>query len=257
MSGLAGLATPARAGTDFHLNIGIGPRPGPVIVAPRGAPVVVYFHGGGYVAGARSPLPGLIYDNVPTFFARNACIGVNATYRLAPAHKWPAGGADVGAVVGWLRENIAQYGGDSSRIFFWGKSTGASHIADYLAGRVKQGLPSDVAGAILTSGSYALGDTPLWTNYYGEDVSLYPERNALANLVNTDAPLLATYAEFDGDQYKQQFALLANAMTTAGKPLETLYLQNHSHMSETYAVGTGDESLTGPVLDFVLRHSGE
>ena len=46
-------------------------------------------------------------------------------------------------------------------------------------------------------------------------------------------------------------------MTTAGKPLETLYLQNHSHMSETYAVGTGDESLTGPVLDFVLRHSGE
>src|ERR1017187_7822007 len=43
------------------------------------APIVIYFHGGGYVAGERSPLPGLIYDNVPTFFARNGIIGANAT----------------------------------------------------------------------------------------------------------------------------------------------------------------------------------
>ena len=46
-------------------------------------------------------------------------------------------------------------------------------------------------------------------------------------------------------------------MTAASKPMETLYLENHSHMSETYAVGSADDSLTGPVLDFVLRHSGE
>ncbi len=42
VSGLAGLANTASAGTDIHLNIGIGARPGPVIVAPRcDAPVVV------------------------------------------------------------------------------------------------------------------------------------------------------------------------------------------------------------------------
>src|SRR6185437_13442788 len=52
--------------------------------APAKAPIVAYFHGGGYVAGERSPLPGLIYDNVPIFFARHGFIGVNATYRLAP-----------------------------------------------------------------------------------------------------------------------------------------------------------------------------
>jgi hypothetical protein len=68
---------------------------------------------------------------------------------------------------------------------------------------------------------------------------------------------MATYAEFDGDQYKDQFNLLVNAMTAEGKSIETLYLLNHSHMSETYAVGTVDDSLTAPVLDFVLRHSGE
>ncbi len=220
-------------------------------------PVIIFVHGGGFGGGNKSAANTPFYDNIPYWIASTGLVGVNINYRYAPDTQWPGGIEDLNLLMAWVKANIAQYGGDSSRIFFWGKSTGASHIADYLAGRVKQGLPSDVAGAILTSGSYALGDTPLWTNYYGEDVSLYPERNALANLVNTDAPLLATYAEFDGDQYKQQFALLANAMTTAGKPLETLYLQNHSHMSETYAVGTGDESLTGPVLDFVLRHSGE
>ena len=45
---------------------------------PAKAPIVVYVHGGGYVGGERSPVPGLIYDNVPTFFARHGMIGVNA-----------------------------------------------------------------------------------------------------------------------------------------------------------------------------------
>lgn len=41
VSGLAGLANTASAGTDIHLNIGFGARPGPVIIAPRYAPVAV------------------------------------------------------------------------------------------------------------------------------------------------------------------------------------------------------------------------
>lgn len=220
-------------------------------------PVLIFVHGGGFGGGNKSADNTPFYDNIPYWIASKGLVAVNINYRYAPATQWPGGIEDLKALMDWVKANIAQYGGDPAQVFFWGKSTGASHVADYLADRVKQGKPSDVAGAIFTSGSYALGDTPLWTNYYGEDLSKYPDMNALPNLVNTDAPILATYAEFDGDQYKQQFALLANAMTDAGKELETLYLRNHSHMSETYAVGTVDESLTGPVLDFVLRHSGE
>ncbi|MEY4641806.1 MAG: hypothetical protein RLZZ227_1800 [Pseudomonadota bacterium] len=219
-------------------------------------PVIIFVHGGGFGGGNKSAGNSPFYDNIPYWIASQGLVGVNINYRYAPATQWPGGIEDLNLLVEWVKTNIAQYGGDPNRIFFWGKSTGASHVADYLAERAKQGQPSGIAGAIFTSGSYALGDTPLWNNYYGDDVSLYPERNALPNLVNTDAPLLATYAEFDGDQYKQQFAFLVNAMTEAGKPIEMLHLQNHSHMSETYAVGSVDESLTGPVLDFVKRHSG-
>lgn len=266
--GTSALYTPSfPAGFMDNLNVTRDVAYGPAernvldVVTPKevegNRPVIIFVHGGGFGGGNKSAANSPFYDNIPFWIASQGLVGVNINYRYAPASQWPSGIEDMNALVSWLKQNIAQYGGDPDRLFFWGKSTGSSHIADYLADRVKKGQPSEIAGAIFTSGSYALGDQPLWPNYYGEDVSLYPERNALPNLVNTDAPLMATYAEFDGDQYKEQFNLLVNAMTDAGKPIETLYLLNHSHMSETYAVGTVDDSLTAPVLDFVLRHAGE
>ncbi len=268
IAGIAALYTPSfPEGYLSKLNVTRDLHYGPaernildVMAAKDGSAkraVIVFVHGGGFGAGNKSAANTPFYDNIPYWVASKGLVGVNINYRYAPASKWPAGIEDMNNLMTWLKANIAQYGGDPNRIFMWGKSTGSSHIADYLADRVKQGKPSEIAGAIFTSGSFALGDTPLWTNYYGDDVSKYPEMNALPNLVKTDAPLMATYAEFDGDQYKQQFALLANALTAAGKTLDTLYLQNHSHMSETYAVGTMDDSLTGPVLDFVMRHSSK
>lgn len=266
--GTAALFSPAfPAGyldsVDVARNISYGPAERNIldVMSPKGGaqnkPVIIFVHGGGFGGGNKSADNTPFYDNIPYWIASQGMVGVNINYRYAPASQWPAGIEDLNLLVEWVKGNAAQYGGDPSRIFFWGKSTGASHVADYLADRVKQGKPSEVLGAVFTSGSYALGDTPLWANYYGDDVSKYPERNALPNLINTDAKIMATYAEYDGDQYKQQFAFLVNAMTEAGKPIETLYLKNHSHMSETYAVGSPDTSLTDPVLDFIQRTAGE
>lgn len=67
VSGLAGLANTASAGTDIHFNIGIGARPGPVIVAPRCEPpapvVVVPARGYGYATPA--PVPSYRDDCAP------------------------------------------------------------------------------------------------------------------------------------------------------------------------------------------------
>jgi len=224
---------------------------------PANRPVVVFVHGGGFGGGNKSAPNSPFYDNMSYWIASQNLVAVNINYRYAPASQWPSGIEDLSAVVSWIKQNIATYGGDPNRIFFWGKSTGASHVADYIADRAKKGLPEEISGAIFTSGSYALGDVPLWANYYGEDVSLYPERNAMPGLLKTNTPIMATFAEFDGDQYKEQFNILVNAMNDAEKPIEALYLVGHSHMSETYAVGSNDDSLSGPVLDFILRKSGE
>jgi hypothetical protein len=44
---------------------------------------------------------------------------------------------------------------------------------------------------------------------------------------------------------------LAAARAAAGKPVQRVHLAGHSHISETYAVGTADRALSAPVLDFV------
>ena len=53
-------------------------------------------------------------------------------------HMWPSGIEDLTAVVTWLKANVARYGGDPSKIFLWGHSAGAAHVADYVATRGNQ-----------------------------------------------------------------------------------------------------------------------
>ena len=73
-----------KDGVDVHRDIAYGPharhRRDVYVPAnrPSGAPAVIYFHGGGYVGGERSPMPGLNYDNVPIFFARHGMIGASS-----------------------------------------------------------------------------------------------------------------------------------------------------------------------------------
>ena len=65
------------------------------------------------------------------YFASLGLVGVNATYRLAPEAKFPDGANDIGAAVAWVKDNIAEYGGDPNQVFVIGKSAAASHAATY------------------------------------------------------------------------------------------------------------------------------
>ena len=76
-------------------------------------PVYIFVHGGGFVAGnKRGPNNSPFYDNFMLWAAKNGMVGVNATYRLAPANPWPAAPQDIAAAVKWVRDNIASHGGD-------------------------------------------------------------------------------------------------------------------------------------------------
>lgn len=217
-----------------------------------GEPVVVFIHGGGFSRGSKH-MPGTpFYDNVGLWAAAHGLVGVTMNYRLAPEYQFPSGIEDVTAAVGWLQGHIAQYGGDPHAIFLWGHSAGAAHVADYVAHLAATGAKPAIAGAILTSGFYDLGhEVSVWKEYYGADVSKYPERSSLPGLLETSTPLLVTDAELDPPMMQEQTDELVKARAAAGKPVERVFLPNHSHLSETYAVGTADESLSQPVLRFV------
>src|SRR6185503_17419147 len=184
-------------------------------------------------------------------------VGVTLNYRLAPQSTWPSGIEDLTAAVTWLKANVARYGGDPTKIVLWGHSAGAAHVADYIAAAARQRRDAGLANAMLTSGFYDLGkEVSVWKIYYGEDVATYAERSSLPGLVATDVPLLVSDADLDHDMFQEETKKLVAMRAAAGRPVDHLHLAGHSHISETYAVGTGDRSLSGPVLEFVRRVSG-
>jgi acetyl esterase/lipase len=229
--------------------------------APRAAvarPVVVFVHGGGFARGSKHTDGTPFYDNIGIWAVGHGLVGVTINYRLAPESTWPSGIEDVGAAVAWLRANVAQYGGDPSKIFLWGHSAGAAHVGDYIANAALKGRDAGVAGSILTSGFYDLGkEVSVWKVYYGDDVSTYPERSSLPGLLKTTVPLLVTDAELDPDMFQEETSKLVAARRSAGKPVQHVHLKAHSHISETYAVGTADRALASPVLEFVRATSAK
>lgn len=95
----------------------------PAAAAPL--PVVVYFHGGGFVGGslnvADQPCRALANDL--------AAIVVAATYRTAPDAKFPAATNDTYAALEWVAANIADFGGDPQRLAVMGDSAGGNLAA--------------------------------------------------------------------------------------------------------------------------------
>ena len=118
-------------------------------------PVLVFVHGGGFVAGDKRHGDSAFYDNIALWAVGAGCIGINITYRLAPGHPWPAAQEDLAAAIGWIHTHAAHYGGDPTRIILMGHSAGAAHVALYLAHpRFHAGDGPGVIGAVLVSGLF-------------------------------------------------------------------------------------------------------
>jgi triacylglycerol lipase len=219
----------------------------------RRRPVVVFLYGGGFAGGAKHVAGSPFYDNIGRWAAAHDMVGVTANYRLAPDSKWPSGIEDVTALVSFIRAHIGAYGGDPQRIILWGHSSGGAHVADYLAHSALTHRDPHVVGAILMSAAvYDLGhDVSIWKAYYGDDVSRYATESALPGLLKSQVPLLVTDAELDPENFQAQANELAAGRQAAGHPVVRLHVTGHSHLSEGYAIGTADESVSGPVLEFI------
>ncbi len=118
----------------------------------RRRPVLVFVHGGGFVAGStRSSL----YDG--TAFARDGVVLVTVTYRLGitgfldlPGAAPNRGLLDVLAALGWVQANIEAFGGDPGNVTLFGQSAGATITAGALA---TPGARRLVRRAIMQSGN--------------------------------------------------------------------------------------------------------
>ncbi len=125
------------------------------VVSPaeaRALPVLVFVHGGGFETGCVSELP---YINCAEF-AKRGVVYVSVGYRLNVFGLYRSrnyGLMDLVAALEWLRDHIADFGGDPARMSLIGQSAGAMCITDLLLTKRLQGL---IQGAVCMSGGGAL-----------------------------------------------------------------------------------------------------
>lgn len=125
---LPGLKPQAVAKVEDQLIPGPGGQIPVRFYTPQGRapfPVLVFFHGGGFVIGSIE-----LYDEFCRALTNGAgCIVMSVGYRLAPEHKFPAAVEDCYAATKWVAVNARAIGGDSMRIAVGGDSAGGNLAA--------------------------------------------------------------------------------------------------------------------------------
>jgi acetyl esterase len=124
-------------------------------------PIVVWFHGGGWVVGSLDtydPLCRALAAAVPT-------VVVSVDYRLAPEHRYPAAVEDAYAATLWASRNAAQLGGAQHRLAVAGDSAGGNLAAVVALGARDRGGPAIAFQLLVYPVLDAAADTASWREH--------------------------------------------------------------------------------------------
>jgi acetyl esterase/lipase len=265
------LAAQDRSGVIKQGDLAYGPherhrldlyRPDSPDTPANGWPVVMFFHGGGFIRGSKEHR-----DNLGWFLARQGYIAVLPNYRLAPESRWPCGPQDVVAVWSWVRQSAPSLGGDPSRTVLVGESAGAAHVAAAVLRKEFHPVDWNVCGAVLLSGPYnarleglaraqfgiATPD-PRNEAYFGPDPALWDGASTVDHVTAPPLPLLISYAELDPPQMQVQAGeLFARLVSRHGFAPDLLVLAQHNHFSQGFSFGTSDTTVSDALLGFLGR----
>jgi len=177
------------------------------IYTPEGKgpfPVMVYYHGGGFVIADTHT-----YDSSPRALAKMAkAIMVSVDYRRAPEHKFPTQPNDAYAAYLWTTQHAAEFNGDPKRVAVGGESAGGNlaTVVSMMARDKKAQMP---VHELLV---YPVVDNDMNTPSY--------QRNANAKPLNK--PMMAWFFKHYGADATSPYALPMKAQSLAGMPAATI-----------------------------------
>ena len=203
------------------------------------APVFVFIHGGAWRNGVAKDhayaaeafvLSGINYivpDFVPVQDSGGSLLPMADQVRSA---------------IAWTYKNAERFGGDKSRLYIGGHSSGAhlagcALIADW---EKDYGVPADfIKGATLCSGMYDLAPVRLSarSNYVSFTDEMVEKLSAIRHIDKIRAPINVAYGTKETPEFQRQSRDFAAAVKAAGKPVELLVGQHYNHfeMGETFA----------------------
>lgn len=211
------------------------------IYSPEGAgdaaPVVMFIYGGGWRAGDRFE-----YEFVGRALAAQGFVAVIPDYRLFPEVRYPEFLEDNAQAVKWIEDNIADYGGDSTRFFIAGHSAGAynavmlsldrSFLRDY-------GVTMPIRAVAGISGPYNF-----YPFEYNEVRDAFgsapnPEGTQPVNLVTEEAPpMLLASGTTDPIVRVENSQALATRLKDQGIWVTEKYYDGFGHMEPVIALGS-------------------
>lgn len=148
VGGVENRTIPGPAG-EIPVRIYTPSRPGP-------HPVLVYFHGGGWVLGSLDTHDG----TCRSLCNQAACVVVSVDYRLAPEHKFPAALEDCYAATRWVAEHAEDVNVDPRRVAVGGDSAGGNLTACVAQLARERGGPRLVHQLLVYPVTDARFDTP-------------------------------------------------------------------------------------------------
>jgi acetyl esterase/lipase len=235
------------------------------------APCVVVVHGGGWANGDPSQAAGNALH-----FARHGVATVSISYRLAPAHRFPAPLDDVRRGLRHVRAHADELGVDPDRLVLMGMSAGAhlavlAHVARSLPAlepdlpRNLRDVAEDVRGVIAHYGPYDLarrlpvdGWDPIG-DFLGPRAD-DPEWMRLASPVhhaaNATAPLQLIHGTADAVVSHRESERMHAALGRAGRASELLLLDGAPHAFQMQWKGDANRRANAAMDVFLARVLG-
>jgi acetyl esterase/lipase len=204
-------------------------------------PVLVFYHGGAWHTGDRSQYPLL-----GNRFAK-AGIGVAIpSYRLMPQSPHPAQIEDAAAAFAWVHRNIAEHGGDVSKIYIAGHSAGG-HLASLLALDPEWLKKYDISPGVIR------GVATMSGIYDVSEIVGFKSANAspIRHVHPRTPPFLITYCQWDYLGLPRQAREFAAALKKEFIETKLIYVPGESHISEIIASLRDDDPTARAILEFV------
>ena len=208
-------------------------------------PIVVYFHGGGWVLGDQQSDDPFCRD----MCRRTGMIFVSVGYRHAPEHRFPAAAEDGYAATRWIAEHTTELGGTPGRLLVAGWSAGGNIAAVTCQLARDRGGP-EIAGQLLVSPvtdcsfdrpSYSENGTGyfltrglmywFWDLYCSPADRTDPRVAPLRGKLDGLPPAFIATSEFD--PLRDEGIAYAEALAKAGVPVEQLKARGQFHSSFT------------------------